>query len=87
MLKSQSSQPRLSKVISSGSSKSSLSFFEDDSDNENVESTKAGCHSKFFEPNREQNISLEESVQLWKIEPYDLRDEEDIEAEVIEETR
>jgi len=85
MLKSQSSQPRLSKVISSGSSKSSLSFFEDDSDNE--QNDKAGCHAKFFEPNREQNISLEESVQLWKIEPYDLRDEEDIEDEVIEETR
>lgn len=62
MLKSQSSQPRLSKVISSGSSKSSLSFFEDDSDNENADSAKAGCHAKFFEPKMEHNISLEESV-------------------------
>lgn len=35
----------------------------------------------------EKNTALEESVQLWKIEPYDLRDEEDIEDDVIEEAR
>lgn len=64
--------------MSSGSSKSSLSFFEEDSDDD---------ANKFFDPDVEKNIRLEESVQLWKIEPYDLRDEEDIEAEVIEETR
>ena len=79
MRQKSSSQPKLSKVVSSGSSKSSLSFFEEDSDNDDA--------NKFFEPIAEKNIRLEESVQLWKIEPYDLRDEEDIEDEVIEETR